>query len=47
MAEKVGNKRSLNNIASERGMVVIWRLKRGNGGECVGSEWVWLDGFGS
>lgn len=33
--EKVGEEGLLNNSASECGMVVVWRLKRGNGGEGV------------
>lgn len=52
MVERVGNKCSLNRRASECGMEVVWRLKRGNGGESVmvlrgmGSKlWILMEGF--
>lgn len=35
MVERVGDKGSLIMRASECGMEVVWRLKRGNGGEIV------------
>lgn len=52
MVGRVGDKGSLNNNASKRRIKVVWRLKRGNGGEGVvvmvlrgmGSEFVSYDG---
>lgn len=53
MDERDGDKGSLNMLASEWGMDVVWRLKIGKGDECVmvlrgmRSKIVCYDGFGS